>query len=296
MKLNPLTPEEEKVIVGKGTEPPFSGEYDKFFQNGTYICRRCGAPLYRSENKFDSKCGWPSFDDEIPGAVKRIPDPDGQRTEIICANCGAHLGHVFEGEKMTSKNVRHCVNSISLKFIPKEKQETAVFAGGCFWCTEAVFKKIKGVLDTAPVYVGGTKENPSYEEVSGGKTGYVEAIKIQYDPTVVSYEDLLEVFFYTHDPTSLDKQGNDIGRQYRSVIFYVSEKQKKAAEEFIRKLEEEKVYSQPIITELKPLGKFYPAEEYHRDYYAKHAEASYCRVVISPKLKKLAEKYQRLLK
>ena len=120
-KLNRLTPEEERVIVYKGTEIPFSGEYEEFFEPGIYVCRRCDAPLYRSDDKFDAHCGWPSFDDEIKDAVRRIPDPDGERTEIECANCGAHLGHVFIGERFTQKDTRHCVNSISMKFIPKKK-------------------------------------------------------------------------------------------------------------------------------------------------------------------------------
>lgn len=121
-KLNELTPEEELVIVRKGTERPFSGEYEDFYESGTFVCKRCNAPLYRSENKFDARCGWPSFDDEIKGAVKRLPDPDGERTEIECANCGAHLGHVFLGEGFTPRNTRHCVNSISMRFIPKKEE------------------------------------------------------------------------------------------------------------------------------------------------------------------------------
>ena len=149
-KLNPLTKEEQLVILNKATEAPFKGEYTDVFKKGTYICKQCNAPLYNSDSKFHSGCGWPSFDEEIKGAVKKTLDADGQRTEITCANCGGHLGHVFYGEGLTNKDTRHCVNSISMIFVEApEKQETekAIFAGGCFWGVEYYFQHAKGFQD-----------------------------------------------------------------------------------------------------------------------------------------------------
>jgi len=299
MKLNKLNPEEERIIVEKGTERPFSGDYDNFFKEGVYACKRCGTPLYESKDKFDSGCGWPSFDSEISGSVKRIPDQDGSRTEIVCAACDAHLGHVFEGEKKTPKDVRHCVNSLSLRFIPgKEdnKIEAVVFGGGCFWCIEALFLRVKGVKKITPGYAGGGIPDPAYEQVSSGKSGHAEVIKIEYDPSVVNFDDLLEVFFAVHDPTALNRQGNDVGPQYRSIILYENVSQKRAAENYIKKLTDEKVFTRPIVTEIKPLVSFYDAEEYHKDYFNKNKQAPYCRYTILPKLSKLKGKFGRLLK
>ncbi|HMP67253.1 MAG TPA: peptide-methionine (S)-S-oxide reductase MsrA [Candidatus Paceibacterota bacterium] len=173
---------------------------------------------------------------------------------------------------------------------------TAVFANGCFWCTEAVFGKIKGVVSVLPGYTGGTTKNPDYTDVSTGTTGHAEAIKIEYDPTVISYKELLEVFFYTHDPTTPNRQGNDIGTQYRSAIFYKTVDEKNEAEKFIKELTEAKSYSDPIVTEITPLDVFYEAENYHHDYYEHHKDQPYCKIVIAPKIEKIQHLFAKLLK
>ena len=283
MKYNPLTPQEQAVILHKATERPFTGEYDTLFEKGTYVCKQCDAPLYRSEDKFDGHCGWPSFDDEIKGAIKHIPDADGQRTEIVCANCGAHLGHVFIGEHLTSKNTRFCVNSISMKFIPAAEQnvtqdkthETAYFASGCFWGTQYYLMKAKGVISTTVGYMGGHTKNPTYKEVCSGETGHVETTEVVFDNTKTTYDDMVKLYYETHDFTQVGGQGPDIGDQYRSVIFYASETQKKIAEKYIAILTA-KGYK--VATLLRPAPEFWKAEDYHQEYYEKKHESPYCHI------------------
>jgi peptide methionine sulfoxide reductase msrA/msrB len=273
-----LTPEEERVIIYKGTELPFSGNYNEFFGEGIYYCKRCRAPLFRSEDKFRSSCGWPSFEDEIKGAIKRVPDPDGVRIEIQCAACHAHLGHVFEGEGLTEKNVRHCVNSISLYFVPqsqKSRTTQAYFAGGCFWGLEYHFQQKNGVKSAVSGYMGGDTEKPTYEEVCTGKTGHVETVEVTYNPKKVSYEELARLFFEIHDPTQEDGQGPDIGDQYKSVIFYSNEEEKRIAYGLIDLLKK-KDYA--IQTKVLPVSKFWKAEEYHQKYYKKNKKKPYCHV------------------
>lgn len=273
---NELSQEEENILLHKGTEPPFTGKFLNNKAEGTYICRRCDAPLYRSSDKFDSHCGWPSFDDEIDGAVKRVPDPDGRRTEIVCANCGGHLGHVFEEEGFTEKNTRHCVNSISMDFVPAEseaKTQTAIFASGCFWGTEFLLQKHPGVISTEVGYTGGSKDNPTYEEVCTGQTGHAEAVRVRFDPTKTHYDELARLFFETHDPTQRNRQGPDVGTQYRSAIFYLDDEQKRVADGLIEALRQ-KGYD--VATEVTPAGEFWPAEDYHQDYYSRTGGTPYC--------------------
>ena len=284
-KWNQLTPEEKRVIVEKGTERAFTGEYDDHYEDGTYTCKRCNAELYQSVNKFDAHCGWPAFDKEIPGAVRRKPDIDGSRTEILCATCGAHLGHVFMGEGFTQTNTRHCVNSISMNFIPAsmQKSETvmptainkAIFAGGCFWGMEYQFKQAPGVINAVVGYTGGHTKNPTYREVCDHTTGHAEAIEVTYDPQMTNYENLAKFFFEIHDPTQLNRQGPDIGDQYRSEIFYYDDQQKATAEKLISILTQ-KGYK--VATSLKPATIFYPAEDYHQDYYTKTGGSPYCHI------------------
>jgi peptide methionine sulfoxide reductase msrA/msrB len=273
LKLNKLTEQEKSVILYKVTERPFSGKYYKFNEKGVYLCKHCNAPLYKSDNKFDAHCGWPSFDDAISGAIKRVRDVDGYRTEILCANCGAHLGHVFEGEGFTKKDTRYCVNSISLKFQKEVSLKKAYFAGGCFWGVEYYLEKQKGVKSVISGYMGGKKKNPTYGDVSRGDSGYLEVVEVTYDPAKISYESLAKLFFEIHDPTQKDGQGPDIGLQYRSAIFVANEQERKSVDTLIAKLES-KGYD--IVTSVREKKTFYKAENYHQDYYEKKGKKPYC--------------------
>ncbi len=174
--------------------------------------------------------------------------------------------------------------------------ETATLGGGCFWCTEAIYKELKGVVDVKPGYSGGYVKNPTYEEVCTGNTGHAEVAQITFDPEITSFADILEVFFKTHDPTTLNRQGNDVGTQYRSVIFYHSEKQKETAEKVIKLFEEERVYDRSIVTEVTPFTAFYPAEDYHIDYFEKNPNQPYCQYVIVPKIEKFRKIFKKSLK
>lgn len=284
VKYNKLTLEEERVIVDKGTEPPGSGKYNKFKKRGIYYCKRCNAALYKSDDKFDSGCGWPSFDDEIKGAIEYRTDDDGFRTEIMCKACGAHLGHVFKGEGFTPKNTRHCVNSISLNFKDKfngetnfknraPETQTAIFAGGCFWGVEYYFQNLKGVVSTTVGYTGGDIDNPTYKDVCYTDTGHAEALKVIFNPQLISYEDLVKLFFEIHDPTQINRQGPDIGTQYRSAVFYTNNEQKVIAEKLISYLQKDGL---DVATEISPFKKFWKAEEFHQKYYSKTGKQPYC--------------------
>jgi peptide methionine sulfoxide reductase msrA/msrB len=276
-QFNELTEMEAVVINRKGTEKPFSGKYDDYSKSGTYICKKCGAALYHSSDKFKSGCGWPSFDDEIKGAVRRLPDADGIRVEIECAACGGHLGHVFTGERFTPKNVRHCVNSVSLDFVPAHLEPgtygTAVFAGGCFWGVEYYLQRAPGVVSVTSGYTGGHNSNPTYEQVCSGKTGHAEAVKIAYDSKQTTYETLLRLFLEIHDPTQVGGQGPDRGEQYRSEIFFVNDYQKEIAEKCLNTLRSKGL---KISTALTKASEFYPAEDYHQNYYSKTGKLPYC--------------------
>jgi len=285
-----LTPEQRRVMRCGGTEAPFSGEHWDRKDPGLYRCAACGRELFASSAKYDSGSGWPSFIEPVErGSIsEKIDTGLGMtRTEIVCAGCGAHLGHVFD-DGPTPTGRRYCVNSVSLDFeheedspVSEEKNdaapraattERAMFAAGCFWGVEAAFRKVEGVTETAVGYSGGTKPDPTYEEVCTNTTGHAEVVLVAYDPGKVSFRELLDVFWKIHDPTQVNRQGPDVGRQYRSAMFYLDDTQRREAEASRNALAGSGDLDKPIATEITETGPFYRAEEYHQRYFEKHGD------------------------
>ncbi len=292
--LKTLTPEQYRVTQECGTEPPFKNEYWNNHRQGIYVDVVSGEPLFSSADKFDSGTGWPSFTRPLSkDAVTFRTDSSHfmKRTEVRSAKAGSHLGHVFD-DGPAPTGLRYCMNSASLRFIPAEdlakegygeyaklfdpgtkktaRTETAIFAAGCFWGVEHIFKNVKGVVRTRAGYTGGRTDNPAYREVSTGLTGHAEAVKVEYDPAVVTYGQLLDYFWRLHDPTQLDRQGPDIGTQYRSAVFYMNEEQRTEAERSKERFDRSGVFSKKAVTKIVPAGTFYDAEEYHQDYAGKN--------------------------
>ena len=295
-----LTPLQFQVTQQCGTEPAFTGPYWDNHEPGIYVDVVDGTPLFTSLDKYDSGTGWPSFTKPIDeGALeeKRDTTHGMLRVEVRSKHADSHLGHVFE-DGPAPTGLRYCMNSAALRFVPVDRleqeglgrflplfgkeapvtkpttTETAILAGGCFWGMEDILRKIPGVLDTECGYTGGHLENPKYDDTHDSKSGHAESVKVLFDPTKVSYEELLVWFFRMHDPTTKNRQGNDVGTQYRSAIFYADARQKAAAEKAL--VEAHKKWKKPIATTLEPAAKWWPAEAYHQDYLVRNPGGYTC--------------------
>jgi peptide methionine sulfoxide reductase msrA/msrB len=304
-RLKQLSPLQREVTQACGTEPPFGNAYWDNHRDGIYVDVVSGEPLFSSKDKYDSGTGWPSFTKPLePGHTVTKADNSlfESRVEVRSARADSHLGHVFDdGPGPTGK--RYCMNSAAMRFIPVAEmaaagygqylplfggaagggpaaethaKATATLSGGCFWGVQELVRKLPGVLSSTVGYTGGTKGEPSYEDVHTGRTGHAEAVEIVYDPKVITYETILRYFFRLHDPTTPNRQGNDVGTQYRSAIFYHDEEQRKVAERVKAEVDRSGKWPAKVVTQIVPASTFFPAEDYHQDYLQKHPDGYTC--------------------